>query len=148
MAQILKYKDLIAKQNIKCECPPSECQEMLDTPAYRWGLSPITHDANLLPNLVYDNIKGSPPRRNSKDDKVCENCALSFFVDKNKAIKSFNNLSPSAKQNIGYTHVIHGTVAQTDGLRNVPTQAGHFILFEYAGIELKNKFSVIETLNV
>ena len=146
MVKPLKYKTLIDTQNLNCDCPPLNCQEKSNIIAFRWALEPIENQLNLIPNLIYDKVKGAPPRKNSTDDKVCENCALSFFNDRDKAFKAFNSLPPRGKTLIGYTHIIEGTITDIDGLRDDPNK-GHFILFEYEGVELKEKFKVIGVLN-
>lgn len=142
----LKYASLIDSHKFKINCPEEECKEG-EILAYRWCNHPITDEINFLPNYIEDEVKGRPPRMLSEEDKKCSACAISFFDDKDFAIKKFLSFPRSIRLKLGYTHVAEGNIVQTDGVIS-PIKGNHFVLYEYNGVLIKDRFLAVDELNV
>jgi|GEM_PF-1530067 len=143
MNKTYKYQRQMDEKGLKELCPFTNCREA-DIPAYRWGIAPIENPENFLPAFLYNQIRQIPPRANSNNDfESCSTFALSMFTSLETAKNRFNGMFERNKKMLGYTHVLSGNILKSMGVISEINKGGHFDLFEYEGIELRNSFEVV-----
>lgn len=144
---IYKYDDLIKSQKISISCPDKQKCQPVETKAFHWCHDPINSEYNFLPNHLYEKARSHPPRANTLDDlRKCSRCAVSFFTSETAARNKFNGFTKAIREKLGYTHVAEGDITQSDGVASLPSQSGHFELFEYTKCDLKDRFTIIGPL--
>src|SRR5258706_5804950 len=135
----LKYQSLIDDQNLQIPCPDNSCIPIQKI-AYRWVKSDFSDGQSFLPNFIYDQNRGRPPRKNDPtDDYKCSMCALSFFENINASERSVETIGgPSRiKKLLGYSHIAEGKLDRDDGLAGIVDETGHFLLFEFVNVVLE-----------
>jgi hypothetical protein len=143
----LKYQSLIDSFSLSLPCP-NNCGQVKIT-AYRWVKSSFADGQSFLPNHIFDTNRGKKPRKNDRGDEVkCGMCALSFFDSIDSSSKNVEAIGGSSKllNLLGYSHLATGEIEDKDGLASDIDDVGHFIFFEFEGIELEKKFSIIQPI--
>jgi hypothetical protein len=143
----LKYQALIDQQNLSIKCPDSSCAQV-DMTVFRWVKADFSDGQSFLPNLIYDFNRGKPPRKNADEDFKCGMCALSFFDTLESAGENVEAIGgpEKIKRLLGYTHVAQGKIESTDGLASSIDEHGHLLFFEFVGVVLEPKFTVLSAL--
>lgn len=141
----LKYQDLIDSFNFRANCPNGASILVEERLSYRWCLAPIDNELNFLPNHIYDEAKGPPPRKNVSADENCSRCGLSFFTTLDSAKTIFNKYPKRIRGLLGYSHIAEGFIDNKDGLVKDDKDV-HFSLFEFEGVELIKKFTIVDEL--
>ena len=87
-------------------------------------------------------------RFNAEDDlKNCGNCSLSLFDSREAAISfwfSDSKFMEKIRGRLQYTHILKGELKKELGVAT--KERPHLELFEYAGVELRNHFEILEPL--
>jgi hypothetical protein len=118
-----------------------------DFEAFRFSFSPIGHEDNFLPNVVFDRKRKNPINYNAMtNEKKCKRCGASFYVNYDDAMSQWNGLTPKVKENLGYTHLAKGLISITDGQMLEPENNGHFTFYEDERAELRSKFALMAEL--
>jgi hypothetical protein len=140
-----KYSEFIHKIP---HCPPSDSQSQAIT-AFRFCFEDWQHKNNFLPVLLIN-----PQRINTvkfkKDSDKCAGYALSFFNTLENAKKRYFELKykrglKNIEKILG-THIAQGLISENDGVVSKIDRHGHFNLHEFENVDLKNQFSLIDTL--
>lgn len=108
--------------------------------SYRWVFSDINDKRNFIPPYIVDK---------KRDIKTATGFALSFFKSKNSGHTRWKKLlsnKPELFKKLG-THIAEGTVIKSHGLCSVAVSYHHFDLFEYADVDLKNSFAILEKMS-
>lgn len=145
----LKYGYLFELLTVEDVCPPKDMQQ-INTTAYRWVYEPIGHSLNFLPNYEFDKEKGNLKNYNNgvyDSLRKCSRCSQSMFQSLNAAKIAYTKLSKSIKEHLGYTHVATGKISHEDGFCTKPNHQEHFSFYELETCELKNKFSICDSIN-
>lgn len=132
--EIREYMELKYQDEIDEDCDRRNFTEK-EVKGYRWVFNDINNSKNFKP----------PIKRTNHPNNKCSVWALSFFDTAKNANKRMKELCKHKKnlyKRIG-THVAVGDLNEKDGIANEPNDSGHFSLFEYEGVELKNKFTII-----
>lgn len=142
----LKYQTEISNRNFKIQCPISGAQPT-NLSAFRFVYSPITHNLNFLPNIIFDNLVGiGYDYDNAPEQDVCLRCGISLYDTITNAKKAWKKLAPRVKQKLGYSHLAKGVLTQSDGLMNNINDKGHFGFYEDNNANLIQKFTIVEQL--
>lgn len=142
----LKYQDLINKQPVKIKCPFEGCLQGKRT-GFRWIYLPIEDKLNFIPKQIYDELKGVPPRTNTPEDFIlCSSCGISMFNSQESATKSYLSIPSSTRNKLGYTHLASGEISEEHGVMTGISVNGHFDLFEFEGVELRETFVTLEEI--
>jgi hypothetical protein len=134
MVAELKYKVEISE----FACDLALFKEYNARQAFRWVFEDINDVRNFAP--IFMN-----PAAIKKD---CRGWALSFYEESSQAIARIKELArgrPTIYKKVG-THLATGILATKDGISDEPNGIGHFDHFEYINVDLKNKFSIVESL--
>jgi hypothetical protein len=135
--QKLKYEADIAALNLDCTCPPSDA-EPKSAEAYRWVANPMTEACFLPPGK-------KNPRRVTEGKSRKTKCGLfgvSLHASQQQSMDAFRKLEASHifLRKIMGGFVAQGTVTAGHGLCTKPNQTGHFDLYEFEKVNLKNCF--------
>jgi hypothetical protein len=142
----LKYKHVIESRSLSIQCP-SETSIPSNQEAYRFVLSPIEHEQNFLPNILYDKVRGTQIDYNKMpEDKYCSRCGISLYDTLQNAKTAYKSLTPKIKVNLGYTHVARGTLVEEDGLMKAISEHGHFGFYENSNADIGKKFLIVDAL--
>lgn len=142
----LKYRQLIADQNLTIKCPPENCKLNSAVEGVRWVIEPIGNELNFLPNHLFNQKKGVPSRSLSEDIK-CGYCSISLHESVEASTNAFRGLSSSIKNKLGYTHMAKGLIEASIGLMtDINPISKHFELFEKDGYNWSHKFKIISQL--
>lgn len=146
---VLKYK----YQNILDEfqlidCPGLQVNE-IEMEAYRWCHSPISHEWNFLPNIIYDRVRKRPPRMLNRNE-ICGNCNLSFFTTEATARDKYNFIKAGLEKKHRhltdfYTHIAYGKILKEDG-RATQVKDNHFGFYEFEENSFVMKFELLPTV--
>jgi len=144
----LRYQVLIDQESLTVPCP-DEIVSTITRPSYRWCNSPVNHQHNFFPNRFVDQLKGKARRKLKGDKDCCEYCAISFFDTLDNAKDRFMGFPDRIREMLGYTHVAHGVVEDTDGLTSEPDEYGHFNFFEFDNltVQLQDKFIIVHSFS-
>jgi hypothetical protein len=144
----LRYQAEIDAFALDIACP-QEVEPPTGLRVYRWSFSPIDHELNFLPNVIFDRLTNSPVNyaTASKTTK-CKRCGASFFIDKESAVNKWEHISIENRKNLGYTHLAVGTLENADGLMRKPDREGHFGFYEIEGVDLVSKFQIEDKLKI
>lgn len=140
---LYKYAEYI---NAIEDCPPTDYQNRTVT-VFRWVHEEMDHPNNFLPVALIN-----PRRVNATAIDLQEKCALyglSMFDSMNNARKRYRALTaqnPRFPKTVG-EYVAEGKLLQTDGVISSANQQGHLTLYEYEGIDLKTKFTIVGSAN-
>ena len=129
-----KYQNEIAK----FECDLTQFSEV-EINSFRWTFEDINDIRNFEPIYIND------PKR--KQDN-CLGFALSFFTTKDAGIKRLKELTTNREnlfKKLG-THISTGIFDKNDGIAGQPDDIKHFDFFLYENVELKHKFTVLESI--
>lgn len=142
-----KYKYKEYHDALKCYCPPKEGLSPLNMTAYRWIHSDLEHQNNFLPPLIIE-----PTRIDSFEtcEIKCENYALSFFNDQNKAeskLKKYIKRKPLLANVLG-SAIGKVDIIEDDGKGSLPRNDGHFNFHEFCAFDLKNKLTFVKEINI
>lgn len=132
----LKFQEKI--NELDCDCDLSNFKEQ-DRIAFRWTFENIEHPKNFKP--VFENDK-----KRKRDS--CKGWGLSFFVTKETAIRRLKEITekkPLLFKKLG-THVAKGELNKRDGISDKEDNNGHFTHFDYKGVVLSPKFTIIEQI--
>lgn len=141
----LKYQREIDNFNLSIPCPENAIPPD-DMDAYRFSFSPVNHEHNFLPNVVFDRIRGIGPNYSKLPDaRKCSRCGGSYYKTLEGAKNSWGSLAEQIRDNLGYTHVAHGVLSKEDGFI-IPPVTDHFTFYENDGVLLSEKFTLIEEL--
>ena len=141
----LKYQTEIDNLQISAVCP-NGVLPATGAIAYRFSYTPITHDLNFLPNVVFDRMKGLGFNYGTASaNRKCSRCGASFYETRDSAVNKWNSLTEQVRENLGYTHLAVGTLDKTDGLVSTPRD-GHFSFYEYIDADLTKKFKIVADL--
>jgi hypothetical protein len=144
----LKYQAEIDALNLSIQCPCDVQPITQEVEVFRFSLSPIDHEHNCLPNVVYDRKIGGkyPYSTPGRDLEKCGRCGASFYYNLALAIEAWKNLPPQRREKLKYTHLGRGVISPGDGLIGEPDSTTHFNFYE-AEMEdenyLKKKFELI-----
>jgi hypothetical protein len=139
-----KYQTLIDEHQL--DCKSLKDGHTINSIAFRWVIDPIDHEWNFLPNILYDQAKGSPRRINSVQDNLkCGYCALSLFLSKEAAMEKFSKIPKRSQVLIGYDSIAEGIVTEHDGVVG-DLHNEHFNFFEYKDVDLKSRFVIINKI--
>ena len=130
----LKYKNEI--QNFDCDL--SKFKE-IEREAFRWTFDDINDIRNFEPVYIND------PKRKQE---TCVGFALSFYETKEAGIKKHQELTlnrPNLFKKLG-THISSGNLSKIDGIAGETDEVKHFDFFTYENVELKLKFTVLESI--
>lgn len=130
----LKYQNEVAK----FDCDLAKFKE-IELESYRWTFEDINDIRNFEPIYIND------PKRKQEN---CLGFALSFFTKKEAGIKRLKDLTSNREKlfkKLG-THISSGTLAEVDGIAGEPDDIKHFDFFVYQNVELKHKFTVLESI--
>jgi hypothetical protein len=143
----LKYQSYIDALKLSIICPDNLSQLKEDIEVYRLSYSPISHENNFLPNVIFDPKRNITffdySEKNTDEGKKCLRCGASFFKNVDKAIATLKHLSGQIKQSYGYTCIAKGSLNGEDGLIKHNEKGDHFTLYEFEGVELAKKFEII-----
>ena len=129
----LKYLDDI-NTHAPIGCPPNDAVQK-EVECFRYVMNPI------IDSDFYSYVKlGNLPRQTDKVHAKCKYCGLSIFESQQAALDKYNSL-PN-KSRLPYTHVAKGKILKEYGICT-PAIKGHFTLFEYAGVNLTTKFTIV-----
>ena len=129
----LKYKNEIAT----FDCDLTNFKE-IELESYRWTFEDENDIRNFEPIYINDTKR--------KQD-CCLGFALSFFTKKEAGIKRLKELTSNREKlfkKLG-THISSGILKKVDGIAGEPDDMKHFDFFVYQNVELKHKFTVIES---
>lgn len=75
-------------------------------------------------------------------------CALSFFDSIESSTVNAEAMGGTSKVTklLGYTHIAKGDLSIEDGLAGSLDEDGHFIFFEFEGVVLESKFTILQPL--
>ncbi len=136
-----RYREQMERLSIPC--PPEDFAPR-ETVAFRWVFEEMGDEQNFVPQYFKN-----PDRFNEKEDKLkCQALGLSLFDSAVHAIKQFAVLRKYLREdvlNLG-THLAKGAVQLGFGLSDLPNHKGHFTLYPFANIELKEHFEIVSTL--
>lgn len=135
---VFKHKNDI-NIHAQVNCPPIDAVEK-EQDAYRFVNEPITNN-DFLPHTQL----GMAPRQTSPSHEKCSRCALSMFSSIESAQKTYDSIPKKSK--FRYTHIAKGLIIKPDGILHPPVPNGHFDFFEYDGVDLTGKFSIIKPLS-
>jgi hypothetical protein len=124
------------------DCPPRSCQPC-ERHAYRFVYAEIGDSRNFLPAA-----KRNPAREFDSDEARCFSHALSFFSTQVLAIAFFRRLRMrhrNVAKTVG-TCLAVGNLNAADGVASVVREDGHFSFFEAMGVELSDRFQIVEVL--
>jgi hypothetical protein len=144
-ALLYKHQSLFDKFHLS-DCPSPDLNEIQLT-AYRWAHSPIEHELNFLPNILY-NLRTERPNRALDPKDMCPECNLSFFIREETARKKLKNYKSFLEKkhkiftNV-YTHIAKGEIEKSDG-KCTSIENEHFGLYEYTNCELRGRFKLLE----
>jgi len=142
----LKYRQLIADQNLSITCPPDDCQLNTPVEAARWVLSPIDHELNFLPNHLFNQKRGRLLRIQD-EARNCGYCSVSLHESVEASENAFRGLSLAIRGKIGYTHIATGLIEAGIGLVTaINPVSRHFELFESDNYQWSNNFTIIAPL--
>lgn len=144
----LKYKTEIDKFELTIDCPQSAVAIPNELPSFRFSFSPIGHEHNFLPNVVFDRVRNSSVNYAKKSpEQKCSRCGASFYQKKDDCKYAWSNLPGSIREILSYTHIAFGKLNTDDGVM-VNGINGHFTFYENEGADLKSKFELIEELEM
>ena len=130
----LKYQNEIAKFDYDLK----EFNE-IEMESFRWTFGDINDIRNFEPVYINDPLR---ERTNYK-------CfALSFFENKKLGIMRLRELTANREnlfKKLG-THISSGLLIKSDGIGDKPNEITHFNFFTYKNVELKNKFTILESI--
>ena len=121
------------------ECDLSS-YSMQERNAFRWVFEPISDERNFIPLYAKINYSGAKV--------VCKGFALSMYNEKDNAKKRFAELiadKPNSYKKIG-THLSNGLLKTSDGMSNEYDSTGHFSLFEFENVDLRDSFEIVEQM--
>ncbi len=130
----LKYQNEVAK----FDCDLTKFKE-IELESFRWTFEDINDIRNFEPIYINDSKR--------KQDN-CLGFALSFFTKKDAGIKRLKELTSNREKlfkKLG-THISSGTLEKVDGIAGEPDEIKHFDFFVYQNVELKHKFTVLESI--
>lgn len=130
----LKYINEI--KNFPCDL---SIFKQIENEAFRWTFEDINDARNFEPIYINDTKR--------KQDN-CLGFALSFYETKQAGIKKHKELilnRPNLFKKLG-THISAGKLTKTDGIAGEPDEIKHFDFFTYESVELKYKFTVLESI--
>jgi hypothetical protein len=143
----LKYQSEIDKFQLTINCPENVSPPAKEIEAFRFSFSPITHDLNFLPNVVFDRVKPIPFNYAKASAIVkCRRCGASFYINLESALNQWSNLSEQVRDSLGYTHIAAGKLDAQDGLMKEPEKSGHFGFYENDTADLTAKFNLLARL--
>jgi hypothetical protein len=122
------------------DCPPSSCtSESRDS--FRFVFNPLD-SKSFLPQG-----KKSPQRvhKENRNQIKCSLLGLSMFSSEKAARDHYIKLREfvtNIDKTIG-SHLANGRIESHHGLMSNPSNSGHFDLFEFAGVDLTQDFSVM-----
>jgi hypothetical protein len=120
------------------QCPPVDGVEM-KIEAFRYVNNPMT----LNDFTTYIGL-GKLPRQTDSSHIKCKHCGLSMFASIDSILKNYKNYPQ--KENLKYTHIASGIIEKKFGICTIPSNKGHFTLFEYEGIDLNTAFTITSEL--
>ena len=111
-----------------------------DIEAFRWAFDPINDVKNFIPQ--------AKDPENSSSRKRCSGWALSFHSteDACKEVWEYLINNRHNKYKKFGSHIAKGLISKSDGKCSEIDNNQHFNLIEYAGVDLKNKFTIIKKL--
>ena len=130
----LKYQNEL--DNFGCDL--SSFKE-IDLPSFRWTFEDIDDVRNFEPVYIND------PKRNRTN---CLGFALSFFTTKEAGVRRLKEITLNKEKlfkKLG-THISSGSLTKSDGVAGEPDGIKHFDFFTYENVELKHKFTVLESV--
>jgi len=138
---MLKYQKYFEELGISSKCPPKKVVSKKRL-AFRYIYESIENKNNFIPQY----FKQSPPRRNSSDESLCSDFALSFFMSEVNAIEYFLSFPQHIKKLLGYKNIAKGQLDKEDGLMTAVNKNGHFDLHEYENVDFSGRFIIISAL--
>ena len=130
----LKYQEKIKQ----LDCNLSGFSEKKHIEVFRWVFENCDENS-FLPVYYYNHNR-------EQNEKNCRGWALSFFNTQTNAKRRLLQIAMHKKKifkKLG-THIAKGSIVENDGISNNPNDNGHFDLFEYKGVNLSNKFTIVE----
>ncbi|CAD7813381.1 hypothetical protein CHRY9390_02649 [Chryseobacterium aquaeductus] len=130
----IKYQNEVSQ----FDCDLTKFKEV-ELESYRWTFEDINDTRNFEPIYIND------PKR--KQDN-CLGFALSFFTKKEAGINRLKELTLNKEKlfkKLG-THISSGVLNKSDGIAGEPDNIKHFDFFVYRDVELKDKFTVLESI--
>lgn len=130
----LKYN----KEIINLNCDISNFKKV-EKESFRWTFEDLNDFRNFEP--IYIN---NPKRK----QESCLGFALSFYISKIDGIKKYKEITldkPNLYKKLG-THIASGLLTHEDGIGCEPDEIGHFDFFTYKNVDLKPKFTIIESI--
>lgn len=118
----------------RLSCDLKTFKERNNRNAYCWVFDDINNDANFVPRAIAV----------GRDE--CGSWALSFYETKDQAkdrMKSLLRKNSNLYKKLG-THIANGHLQKKDGISEDCNSIGHFNHFEYSGVDLKEKFTIID----
>jgi hypothetical protein len=109
----------------------------------RFSHSPHDDKLNMLPNFEYFKHKSNKPPRKLSDDphNNCAYCSLSFYTTYNQCCAVIESMTSVVWRKLEYTHVCIGDIDENDGCHSDIEGNGHFMLWEFEGVDLIKKFT-------
>ena len=115
--------------------------------SFRWVFEDIKDLRNFLPIYILDDERRKRDEENNNSKST--GYALSLFSTQEHSKRRFRKIlshTPKAYLKLG-THIACGILDNNDGISDSPNVEKHFSLFEYEGINLAGKYTIVEKIS-